>query len=180
MNTGGMQSIELLQTLSLAAYIAAGVIFLIAIALFFLLDVPKLFGEISGRTAKKAIEAIRRQSESSDNNSHKLGTTSSPKRPTDKITKSGKLRPKTEGLSNQTKPETSSNMSETTVIQGATNETTVLENVTNETTILTDNAPYGETTVLSNDQNVVTVFHEHEGFSVDVEISFSGSSQIIE
>ena len=31
-----------------------------AVALFFLMDIPKLYGEISGRTARKAIEQIRK------------------------------------------------------------------------------------------------------------------------
>lgn len=42
-------TVELLQTLSMAAYIAAGVLLLTAVALFFLLDVPKLYGDVSGR-----------------------------------------------------------------------------------------------------------------------------------
>ena len=39
---------------------AAGIFFLTAVALFFLMDIPKLYGEISGGTARKAIEQIRK------------------------------------------------------------------------------------------------------------------------
>ena len=53
-------SIEVLQACSIGLWVAAGIFFLTAVALFFLMDIPKLYGEISGRTAKKAIEQIRK------------------------------------------------------------------------------------------------------------------------
>lgn len=53
-------SIDVLQTCSIGFWVAAGVFFLTAVALFFLMDIPKLYGEISGRTARKAIEQIRK------------------------------------------------------------------------------------------------------------------------
>lgn len=53
-------SIDVLQTCSIGFWVAAGIFFLTAVALFFLMDIPKLYGEISGRTAKKAIEQIRK------------------------------------------------------------------------------------------------------------------------
>ncbi len=52
-------SVELLQTLSFIAYILAGILFLVAVALFFYLKVPALWGEVSGRTARKAIQAMK-------------------------------------------------------------------------------------------------------------------------
>lgn len=50
-------SVELLQTLSTAAYIGAGILLLLAIALFFLLDIPNLYAVVTGLAAKKAIKA---------------------------------------------------------------------------------------------------------------------------
>lgn len=52
-------NVEMLNTLSLVAFIAAGVMFLISVALFFLLDIPKVVGEVSGKTAKKSIQRIQ-------------------------------------------------------------------------------------------------------------------------
>ena len=52
-------SIDVLQTCSIGFWVAAGIFFLTAVALFFLMGIPKLYGEISGRTARKAIEQIR-------------------------------------------------------------------------------------------------------------------------
>ena len=62
---------ELLHMLSLVAYIAALVLLVLAVVLFFLLDIPKLYGDVSGRTARKAIEAIRQQNEATDNKAYK-------------------------------------------------------------------------------------------------------------
>lgn len=53
-------SIDVLQTCSIGFWVAAGIFFLTAVALFFLMDIPKVYGEISGRTARKAIEQIRK------------------------------------------------------------------------------------------------------------------------
>lgn len=53
-------SIDVLQACSIGFWVAAGIFFLTAVALFFLMDIPKLYGEISGRTARKAIEQIRK------------------------------------------------------------------------------------------------------------------------
>lgn len=53
-------SIDVLQACSIGFWVAAGIFFLTAVALFFLMDIQKLYGEISGRTARKAIEQIRK------------------------------------------------------------------------------------------------------------------------
>ncbi len=51
--------VELLQTLSLVAYILAGLFFVASLILFFYLKVPALWGEVTGRTARKAIQAMK-------------------------------------------------------------------------------------------------------------------------
>lgn len=58
-------SVELLQTLSLVSYILAGLLFLLAVGLFFYLKVPALWGEVTGRTARKAIQAMKWKNEES-------------------------------------------------------------------------------------------------------------------
>lgn len=182
-------TVELLQTLSLVAYIAAGVLFLVAVALFFLLDVPKLYGDVSGRTAKKAIEAIRQQNESSGNKAYKPSAVNAERgKLTDKITQSGRLQSQTAGLpvSVGTEKFATSTLApqpnETTVLAEPVNETTVLEQPAGETTVLTgDLSPAGETTVLVNNeaaQSAAVVAPSK--FTVDVEMSFTGSSEIIE
>lgn len=182
-------TVELLQTLSLVAYIAAGVLFLVAVALFFLLDVPKLYGDVSGRTAKKAIEAIRQQNESSGNKAYKPSAVNAERgKLTDKITQSGRLQSQTAGLpvSVGTEKFATSTLApqsnETTVLAEPANETTILEQPAGETTVLTgDLSPVGETTVLVNNEDAQSgAVVDPSKFTVDVEMSFTGSSEIIE
>lgn len=188
-------TVELLQILSWAAFITAAVFFMVAVALFFLLDVPKLYGDISGRTAKKSIEAIRSQNESTGNKAYKPSAVNA---------KRGKITEKISGASatSHSKQDFSIGVGteklrkkqteETTVLNCDSNETTVLSN--NETTVLS--AQSKETIVLSYVSNETTVLSAQSQesvfiqtaaeaittseFTVDVEMSFTGSSEIIE
>ena len=171
-------TVELLQTLSLVAYIAAGVLFLVAVALFFLLDVPKLYGDVSGRTARKAIEAIRQQNESTGNKAYKPSAVNAERgKLTDKITQSGRLQSQTVGLPVSVGTEKFA----TSTLHPQPNETTVLAQPAGETTVLTGTLPpaeSGETTVLVGGE--AAAMSADSKFIVDVEMSFTGSSEIIE
>ncbi len=174
-----MMTVEMLQTLSLAAYIIAGVLFLVAIALFFLLDILKVYGDISGRTAKKAIEAIRQQNESTGNKAYKPSAVNAKRgKLTDKITPSGRLKERTAGLPINVGTEKIS----TSRLTPKTNETIVLNELTNETTVLKDDsiAETGDTTLLVDGEPQVIRDSANGKFRVDVELSFTGSSEIIE
>ena len=183
-------TVELLRTLSLVVYIAAGGLFLVAVALFFLFNVPKLYGDISGRTAKKAIEAIRRQNESSGNKAYKPGAVNAERgKLTDKITQSGSLQTQTAGLSVSVGTEklaTSTlhpQTNETTVLEQASSETTVLKQTAGEPSVLIGALPVtqsGETTVLVEGEVPVASVSAGSKFTVDVEMSFTGSAEIIE
>lgn len=174
-----MMTVELLQNLSLAAYIVAGVLLLISIALFFLLDVLKLYGDVSGRTAKKAIEAIRQQNEETGNKAYKPSAVNEARgKLTDKITPSGRLESQTSGLPVSVGTEKFA----TSALQPQSNETTVLNSSENETTVLsgTLSTEFGETTLLANEESNVIPSTVNGDFSVDVEMAFTGSSEIIE
>lgn len=163
-------SVELLNNLSIASYIVAGVLLLVAVALFFLFDVPKLYGDISGRTAKKAIEAIRQQNADEGNKAYKPSSVNVERgKLTDKITKSGRLESATAGLPVSVGTEKFA--------------TSMLAPQANETTLLTEtlNQPAGETTLLTQETPVEeeTVVTDVE-FRMDVEMSFTGSAELIE
>lgn len=182
-------TIELLQTLSLAAFIVAGILLLASIALFFLLDVPKLYGDISGRTAKKAIDAIRQQNEETGNKAYKPSAVNEARgKLTDKITPSGRLVTPTEGMPLNVGTEKFSTSAltpqsaETTILGQACGETDVLEQQTGETTVFNGSSSVvGQTTLLiqETEEKQVT-YSEYKDFTVDVEMSFTGSSEIIE
>jgi len=172
-------TVELLQTFSLVSFIVAGVLLLVSVALFFLLDVPKLYGDVSGRTAKKAIEAIRQQNETTGNKAYKPSPVNAERgKLTDRITQSGRLESQTAGLPVSVGTEKFA----TSMLAPQPNETTLLEAPANETTVLTSSFPSaGETTLLAQDINITAepAVNEIE-FTVDVEMGFAGSSEIIE
>lgn len=172
-------TVELLQTLSIAAYIASGILLLVAVALFFLLDIPKIYGDVSGRTAKRAIEAIRQQNESTGNKAYKPSAVNAERgRLTDKISSSGRLQSKTEGLPVSVGTEKFS----TSALAPQTNETTILEQQLGETTVLTSALPpaAGETTLLMEEAAAEAANQKFTEFTVVVEMSFLGSTEIIE
>lgn len=58
-----------LSTISLIGYIAAGVLLAAAVVLFFVLKIPTVIGDLSGRTARKSIARQRAANESSGSKS---------------------------------------------------------------------------------------------------------------
>lgn len=167
-------SVELLQTLSIASFIAAGVFFLGAVILFFVLDVPKLIGDISGATARNAIEAIRQQNEKTGNKAYKPSRVNAARgKITDKISPSGKIKPDSSGLGISAQTE----KLDTTELTAAAVEATTLLNAAAETSVLkSDDASV--TTILSDINNPTEI--NPVLFSIDFEISYTSSMEIIE
>ncbi len=172
-------TVELLQTLSLASYIAAGVFLLVGIALFFLLDVPKLYGDVSGRTARKAIENIRLHNESSGNKAYKPSAVNAERgKLTDKITQSGRL--ESQQTATGMHIHVGTEKFSTAMLDPKSNETTVLVENVGETSVMTGRLPNaGQTTLLRAEVNSGEVIRDSE-FKIDVEMSFIGSTEIIE
>lgn len=170
-------SVESLQLLSLVLYILAGVCLLLSIALFFVLDIPQLYSDLTGATARKAIDAIQKQSRSDAPLSQKLEK----KKSKAKAAKAA--------------------AAETTVLSDTVQETTVLSNSVQETTLLSS---VEETAHLSADVQETTILPQYEvahtdalpvmpvqdqvntppapavNFSIDVEIGFAASQELIE
>ncbi len=203
-------SVELLQLISLAAFVASAAFALVSIALFFLLDIPKLYNDISGRTAKKSIEEIRQQNKTTGNKAHQPSAVNMKRgKLTDEISSSGNLRskgsnlpfhfktekfatatlaPDQENFQNQAANETTmltQESNETTILNQAANETTILNHAVNETTILSQ--PSNETTVLRQDGDYQfmgdTGVLESDSiayFALDFEMGFLGSDFLIQ
>lgn len=156
-------SIERLQSMSTIFYIIAVVLLFIAIALFFLLDIRRIIGDLTGITARKAIEDIRRQNENTGEKNYKSSPVNVARgRLTDKISPSGKLIKSTGGIGiyPQTEKFNTSELSpdtgNTEVLNTGMNETTVLSHSTNETTVL------------------------NKEFCIEFEIGYAESKEIIE
>lgn len=121
--------------------------FLTAVFLFFKLRIINVIGDLSGSNAKKAIENIRQQNESSGNKTFNPSPVNKSRgKITDRISLSGKV---------QSKPHSSSGISvgtEKIKIEKNTEETTVLNQAlsADETTVLGDDSLGNETTVLGD------------------------------
>ena len=62
-------NVETLQTMSIIAYIIAGSALLLAILMFFLFNVPKIFNELTGRAERKFIAEAQKKNEVSETTS---------------------------------------------------------------------------------------------------------------
>lgn len=148
---------EIYRYIFIGGAVLAGVMLVVTVLLFFLLKIPTVIGDLTGANARKAIENIRNQNESTGEKNHLTSAVNRERgKLTDKMTPSGRLikNPShslrgaamyTEKISTQKlQPDNGSN--ETTVLGQGGNETTVLGQGANETTVLGQGS--NETTVL--------------------------------
>lgn len=177
--------------------ILAAIMFIISVILFIVLKIPSVIGDLSGATARKAIEDIRNQNENTGEKTYKSSQVNRERgKLTDKISQSGSLikNPSgaiwgamaTEKISTQKLADDAANETtvlggnETTVLGGG-NETTVLGG--NETTILNDGL--GETTlldsmVIQNETSVLSQGMMPTGiFEIEYEITFIHTDEVI-
>ena len=169
-------TVETLQMLSTVAYVLAGIFLLAAIAIFFLLDIRSVIGDVTGATARKAIRDIRAQNEASGNKAYKPSPVNAARgKLTAKISPSGRLEPQMAGMGGSPGTEKLSTMELTAA-------TTVLTETAAETTVLQQPEEVGATTVLSEAERepAAPKSEEKRAFHTDVEMGFSASSEIIE
>ena len=185
---------EMYRYIFLGALAACGICFVITAILFFTLRIPKVISDLSGRTARKAIEDIRRQNEQSGDKSYQSSAVNLERgKLTDKISKSGRLVTRdstpfgtgviTEKISTQRLDEPAgetmvlSGGNETTVLSGG-NETTVLSGG-NETTVL--NQSMGETAQLTQTASPAQqyVAPVQQAFTIEIEITYIHTDEVI-
>lgn len=158
----------------------AGVCLVITGILFFVLKIPSVIGDLSGITARKAIDEIRKQNEKSGNKLHKSSAVNLERgKVTDKITATGSLIRKSDsnsmlGAMATTKIGTQQLAEEAQQAY----ETSLLEdNGSNETTVLSSSSA-GETTVL--EQSAVEQGVDNSNvFVIEYEITFIHTEEVI-
>ena len=123
--------------------IAAIVMLILTVVLFFVLKVPKLVGDLSGRIARKGIESIRAQNVQSGDKRHMTSAVNRERGTvTDKISPSGQIIPKNTIVTGV--------MTEKINVQEEPGNDTVVLTETQETEVLTDIPFAGETSRLNN------------------------------
>lgn len=168
-------SYEIYRYIFYGGAILAAVMLAVTVLLFFVYKIPTVIGDLTGANARKAIENIRNQNESSGDKLYKTSQVNRERgKLTDKISPSGSLMRDpsgilgggamaTEKISTQELPQ----VDETSVLES--NETTVLS--ANETTVL-DISGTGETTVLVA-EDIPAVFQ------IEYEITFIHTDEVI-
>jgi len=167
-------SYEIYRYIFIGAAILCGAMIVTSILLFILLKIPKVIGDLTGRTARKAIENIRNQNESSGDKTYRSSLVNQERgKLTDKISPSGRLiRNPTDLLGGAMATEkigTQQLVSDETMVLDSGNETTVLtgelDNSGNETTLLSQ-------TDISNNvfeiEYEITYIHTNEIISAEV------------
>ena len=170
---------QICQYIFIGAAIACGVMAAVSILLFFLLRIPKVINDLSGRTARKAIDDIRRQNEESGDKSYQSSAVNLERgKLTDKISKSGRLIPKrsdafgTGVITEKISTGRLDGAGETTLLDTA-GETTLLD-AGNETTLLSS---AGETAILS--AQVADQVYTDQTFTLEVEITYIHTAEVI-
>ena len=192
-------SIELMHTIAIVAYILAGVMLAVSVALYFLMDIRRAVGDISGSTARKAIENIRRQNEAGGAKTYKANKRNAALNiTTDKIPQSAKR----ENWMQQSSEFIGTQKLDVTELEPQSAETTILnesseadmpEPQSSETTILSPQelgnfADVNESRMKTEEENGNSFAANHAQnipgkknvFTVDVEMVFMGSDEIIQ
>ena len=86
---------EIYRYIFIGAAILCGIMAITSVFLFFYLKIPRVIGDLTGATARKAIEEIRQQNESSGHKTYKSSLVNQERgKLTDKISPSGNLYPR--------------------------------------------------------------------------------------
>lgn len=171
---------EMYRYLSFGAAIACGIMVVVSLILFFTLQIPKVVGDLTGRTARKAIEDIRKQNEQSGDKVYRSSSVNLRRgKLTDKISPSGRLESRhttpfgtgviTEKISTQQLPVPE--VSSDTMVLDEGNETTVLTQVPDATPIP---GICTETTVLQRQEE-----ENDRSFVIEYEITFIHTNEVI-
>lgn len=170
---------EVYRYISIGAAIACGLMIALSVVLFFVLKIPRVISDLSGRTARRAIEDIRRQNEATGDKSHRPSFVNLHRgKVTDKISNSRRIQHPTaaqnSGGNATTKIPTQNLKGRSQKMPGNTGrmpaqqpyaprhvfqgeETTILPEM-NATTILPEN----EMTTVLPENNVTTVLPEND------------------
>lgn len=159
---------EMYRYVFLGAAIACGIFFVISVVLFFTLRIPKVISDLTGRTARKAIENIRLQNEQSGDKTYQSSAVNLQRgKLTDKISQSGRL------VQRDATPFGTGVITE----KISTAKLDIVEPA-GETSVLT---PADETSVLSSEIGETAVLAEQavQEFTIEYEITFIHTNEVI-
>ncbi len=162
-------SVELLKTLANVSFIAALVMLAISVLLFFVLKIPQVFGELTGRTQRKAIEDMKQINSNETEADNKFDYDKDGVSRTDKLPSAQyevKQRPSVSNIQGtEALPNNNQNSNGTVVLSEQGNKTTVLNEQSSKTTIL--NEQVSQTTILTPEFNNNTVSVSNSAYDIN-------------
>ncbi len=174
---------EIYRYIFLGGAILAGVMFVVSVLVFIFFRIPTVIGDLTGANARKAIENIRNQNESTGHKTHNTSYVNRERgKLTDKITSSGRL------IKNPSNSLLGAMSTEKLDVQAGiepAGETTLLDGASgsSETTVLTSELTGGgETTVLDGGAGETSVLQtpSYTGeFVIEYEITFIHTDEVI-
>lgn len=154
------------HSIFIASLVACGVMVAVSAVLFFVLRIPRVIGDLTGRTARKAIEDIRKQNEQSGDKTYKSSAVNLQRgKLTDRITKSGRL------VKRADTPFGTGSITEELENQpnfGSADETTVLSSTPETTVLYTEPA-----------NSAPVVADPAQAFTIEYEITFIHTNEWI-
>ncbi len=179
-------SYEVLRYIFIGAAALSGLMLIVSVMLFIFLKIPSVIGDLTGATAKKAIEKIRNQNESSGDKIYKSSAVNRERgRLTDKIFASGNI------IKYETNPlggamATAKIATQELLEDSPSNETTVLGAEKDDgTTVLSEDTSVldNETTVLSSQGEQAEMLtksrRRSKTFEIEYEITFIHTNEVI-
>ena len=61
---------DILNIISLVSFVLAGILLVLAVVLFFVFKIPSVWGDLSGKNARKSIERMRQNNEKTGKKAH--------------------------------------------------------------------------------------------------------------
>lgn len=167
---------EIYRYIFIGGAVLAGIMLAVSVLVFFLLRIPTVIGDLTGANARKAIENIRSQNESTGNKTYRTSVVNRERgKLTDKITPSGRLVKNVSG-----------NLHGAMATEKIGTQQLQPDSVSTETTVLTGELTGGaETTVLSeeltaaNETTVLNVQTVSDTFVVEYEITYIHTAEEI-
>lgn len=157
---------DILNTISLVSFALAGILLVLAVVIFFVFKIPSVWGDLSGKNARKSIERMRRSNEKSGKKAHVSSNVNLQR---------GKLTDKIQ--------EANIKDDEQTAVLNNTNITSELRD-TNATEILVDNNETAllvddNATTLLVDDNATTLLSDYQAKQLDINNVFDYIENII-
>lgn len=158
----------------------AGLSLIIAVILFFVLRIPSVIGDLTGSTARKAIENIRKQNEQSGSKTHKSSAVNLERgKLTEKMTSTGSLvKPQQEDTMIGAMATTKIGTQQLTTEAQQSYETSLLEESGSSETTVLNTSGAGETTVLDQYTSVQDS-DDSVSFAIEYEITFIHTDEVI-